>query len=505
MTKDTSSDGFVYLVGAGPGDPSYITLRGVQCLKQADVVLYDYLVNPRLLQHVRPGTECLCMGRHGMGKIWKQNEINSECIRLAQQGQQVVRLKSGDPAIFARAAEEASAFESAGIGYEIVPGITAALASGTCAGIPLTHRDKASSVALITGHERDGKGESSLDYDQLAHFPGTLVFYMGVTSSRNWTGKLIEHGMPASTPAAIIRRISCPDQITVRCTLSEVPEWFEGEHRLRPPAIVIVGDVVSDTSLNSWFESRPLFGQRVLVTRATNQAEQFAAKLSDLGAEVVLQPAIEIVAPSDFTLVDQAIKQLEQTDWVVFSSGNGVRYFLERILELGLDVRAFSQTQLAAIGPGTAAMLENYHLKADLIPDEYRAESIVAALTPHVENKQVLLIRANRGRDVLPNGLRDAGAEVEETVVYHSQDVDELSGVTEEALEEGIDWITFTSSAIARSSIKLLGDHVQSMKSASISPITSETMRELGVMPTVEASSHNLDGLLQAILEYRDA
>ena len=505
MTKDTSSDGFVYLVGAGPGDPSYITLRGVQCLKQADVVLYDYLVNPRLLQHVRPGTECLCMGRHGMGKIWKQNEINSECIRLAQQGQQVVRLKSGDPAIFARAAEEASAFESAGIGYEIVPGITAALASGTCAGIPLTHRDKASSVALITGHERDGKGESSLAYDQLARFPGTLVFYMGVTSSRNWTGKLIEHGMSASTPAAIIRRISCPDQITVRCTLSEVPEWFEGEHRLRPPAIVIVGAVVSDTSLNSWFESRPLFGQRVLVTRATNQAEQFAAKLSDLGAEVVLQPAIEIVAPSEFTLVDQAIKQLEQTDWVVFSSGNGVRYFLERILELGLDVRAFSHTQLAAIGPGTAAMLENYHLKADLIPDEYRAESMVAALTPHVENKQVLLIRANRGRDVLPNGLRDAGAEVEETVVYHSQDVDELSGVTEEALEEGIDWITFTSSAIARSSIKLLGDHVQSMKSASISPITSETMRELGVMPTVEASSHDLDGLLQAILEYRDA
>ena len=505
MTKDTSSDGFVYLVGAGPGDPSYITLRGVQCLKQADVVLYDYLVNPRLLQHVRPGTECLCMGRHGVGKIWKQNEINSECIRLAQQGQQVVRLKSGDPAIFARAAEEASAFESAGIGYEIVPGITAALASGTCAGIPLTHRDKASSVALITGHERDGKGESSLDYDQLARFPGTLVFYMGVTSSRNWTGKLIEHGMPASTPAAIIRRISCPDQITVRCTLSEVPEWFEGEHRLRPPAIVIVGAVVSDTSLNSWFESRPLFGQRVLVTRATNQAEQFAAKLSDLGAEVVLQPAIEIVAPSDFTLVDQAIKQLEQTDWVVFSSGNGVRYFLERVLELGLDVRAFSHTQLAAIGPGTAAMLENYHLKADLIPNEYRAESMVAALTPHVENKQVLLIRANRGRDVLPNGLRDAGAKVEEAVVYNSQDVDELSGLTEEALEEGIDWITFTSSAIARSSIKLLGDHVQSMKSASISPITSETMRELGVMPTVEASSHNLDGLLQAILEYRDA
>ena len=257
--------------------------------------------------------------------------------------------------------------------------------------------------------------------------------------------------------------------------------------------------------MNSWFESRPLFGQRVLVTRATNQAEQFAAKLSDLGAEVVLQPAIEIVAPSDFTLVDQAIKQLEQTDWVVFSSGNGVRYFLERVFELGLDVRAFSQTQLAAIGPGTAAMLENYHLKADLIPDEYRAESMVAALTPHVENRQVLLIRANRGRDVLPNGLRDAGAEVEETVVYHSQDVDELSGVTEEALEEGIDWITFTSSAIARSSIKLLGDHVQSMKSASISPITSETMRELGVMPTVEASSHDLDGLLQAILEYRDA
>ncbi len=503
MTQDTSSDGFVYLVGAGPGDPSYITLRAVQCLSQADIVLYDYLVNPRILQHVRPGVECVCMGRHGVGKIWKQDEINAECLRLAQQGLHVVRLKGGDPAIFGRTAEEATALDAAGIPYEIVPGITAAFASGTCVGIPLTHRDKASAVALITGHERTGKDESAIDYGVLAQFPGTLVFYMGVTTSRHWTSQLLEHGMAPSTPVAIVRKISFPDQVTLRCTLEEVTSKFEGDNRLRPPAIVIVGDVVSDTSVQSWFESRPLFGQRILVTRAADQAEELAAKLSDLGAEVVLQPAIEVLAPENYDLLDEVIGRLPEMDWLVFSSGNGVRFFMNRLRECGHDTRQLTNAKIAVIGPGTAAVLEEYHLQADLMPDQYHAESLVEALSGSVGGKRVLLLRASRGRDTLQVGLQEAGAVIEQVVVYRSQDVTQLSISTQEALERGVDWITLTSSAIARSSIALLGEQIQSMKSASISPITSETARKLGFDPTVEATEHHLDGLIAAILEHQ--
>lgn len=514
MTQDTSSDGFVYLVGAGPGDPSYITLRAVQCLQRADVVLYDYLVNPHILQHVSAGVDCVCMGRHGQSpenqnsgdarKLWKQDEINVECIRLARQGMHVVRLKGGDPAIFGRAAEEAAALEAAEIGYEIVPGITAALAAGTCVGIPLTHRDKASAVAFITGHERDGKSEFSLDYKALAQFPGTLVFYMGVTTSRHWTQALLEHGMPADTPVAIVRKISCPEQITVKCTLKEVADQFEGEHRLRPPAIVILGDVVGDNELNSWFEQRPLFGQRILVTRAVDQADSFAQKLSQLGAEVILQPAIEIRPPQEYESLDQAIQSIADVNWIVFSSGNGVRFFLNRLVDQGYDARHLAQAKLAAIGPGTAAALKEFNLKADLLPEVYRAESMVEAMRPYVANQTVLLIRASRGREVLHKGLREAGANVQQIVVYQSLDVKQCSPSTMEAIEQGIDWVTFTSSAIARSAISLLGDYLRDVKSVSISPITSETMCELGFPPTVEAEQHDLDGMIQAILDYQN-
>lgn len=504
MTQDTSSPGFVYLVGAGPGDPSYITLRAVQCLKLADIVLYDYLVNPRILEHVRSGVECICLGRHGVGKLWKQEEVNTECVQRASQGLNVVRLKGGDPAIFARTAEEVLALEAAGIGYEIVPGITAALASGTCIGIPLTHRDKASAVAFITGHEQNGKGKPSLDFEGLAKFPGTLVFYMGVTTSRNWTKALQQHGMSGDTPAAIVRKISCPEQVTVRCTLEEVADRFEGKNRIRPPAIVIIGDVVGDNDLNSWFEQRPLFGQRILVTRAASQADEFAQKLSQFGAEVVLQPAIEILPPENYEEVDRAIELISEMNWIVFSSGNGVRYFLNRLSELGFDARHFAHVKLAAMGPGTAAALQDFNLKADLLPEQYRAEAMVEALTPQVNGEKVLLIRASRGRDILQVGLTEAGADVEQVVVYRSRDVQTLSPSTIEAVKQGIDWVTFTSSAIARSSIELMGHHLDGLKSVSISPITSEIMRGLGVEPTIEAKQHDLDGLIHAILDYRD-
>mgnify|MGYP003319079607 CR=1 FL=1 len=268
---------------------------------------------------------------------------------------------------------------------------------------------------------------------------------------------------------------------------------------------MIIGDVVRDTELNSWFEQRPLFGQRILVTRAAGQAEEFVQKLAQLGAEVVLQPAIEILPPENYEALDEVIAAISDVNWIVFSSGNGVRYFLNRLLTLGYDVRHLAHTKLAAMGPGTDAALQDFNLKADLLPREYRAESMVDALRPRVQKQRVLLIRASRGRDVLRAGLSKAGADVQQVVVYRSQDIQTLSSSTREAVEQGIDWVTFTSSAIARSSIGLLGQHLKGVKSVSISPVTSEMMRSLGFEPTVEAKQHDLDGMIKGLLDYQEA
>jgi uroporphyrinogen III methyltransferase/synthase len=267
---------------------------------------------------------------------------------------------------------------------------------------------------------------------------------------------------------------------------------------------VIIGDVVRDTELNSWFEQRPLFGQRILVTRAAEQADELVQQLAQLGAEVVLQPAIEILPPETYEALDEVIATVADVNWIVFSSGNGVRYFLNRLLALGYDARHLAQAKLAAMGPGTAAALQDFNLRADLLPREYRAESMVDALRPRVKDQTVLLIRASRGRDVLRAGLNKAGADVQQVVVYRSQDVQTLSPSTREAMEQGIDWVTFTSSAIARSSIALLGPYLEGVKSVSISPVTSEMMRSLGLEPTVEAKQHDLDGMIKRLLDYQE-
>ena len=346
--------GTVYLVGGGPGDPGLITLRGCQCLARADVVLYDYLVNPQVLVHANPRAELVCLGRHGRDRILPQEEINARLVAHARAGRTVVRLKGGDPIVFARAAEEIGALEQAGVPYEIVPGITAALAVGSYAGIPLTRGDAASAVALVTGHERDDK-TTGLDYAALAAFPGTLVFYMGVTTAEHWAGRLIAAGKPADTPAAIVRRCSLADQQTIVCTLGTVADEIR-TRRLRPPALVIVGTVATLASGHNWFVERPLFGRRVLVTRAAHQASELASALSDLGADVLVQPAIEIAPPADWAPVDAALARIDEFDWIVFSSANGVRSLLDRLLG-ERDLRALHQVKLAAIGPGSAEEL----------------------------------------------------------------------------------------------------------------------------------------------------
>lgn len=495
--------GKVFLVGAGPGDPGLITVRGQQCLAQADAVLYDYLVNPRLLD-VAAHAETVCLGRHGRTKIWSQSEINDELIRRAAAGQRVVRLKSGDPTVFARGAEEVEALAARQIPVEIIPGVTSALAAASCAGIPLTHRDVASAVALVTGHERSDK-HCPLDFGRLSGFPGTLAIYMGVTTAPRWTAELIHGGMAPDTPAALIRSVSFPNQSTWCGTLQEIPGHIERQG-LRPPVIALIGPAARQRAALGWFEQRPLFGQRVLVTRPSHSAGALAGPLSELGAEVWSQPAIEVAPVAELAELDQTIAEVQDAewDWVVFSSANGVQFWLDRFLR-SADFRSV-RCRLAAVGKATARSLKEYGLRADLIPDQFHAEGLVQAFAQRwkaseADGVRVLLVRASRGRDVLRTELQALGAVVGQVVAYQNVDVaDPDPQVLEQWDERGIDWVTVTSSAIARSLHRMWGRRLQQTRLASISPITSQTLRELGLEPAAEAATHTMQGVVEALV-----
>ncbi len=492
--------GKVYLVGAGPGDPSLLTLRGCEVLQQADVVFYDYLVNPRILTHAQRDAKLVCLGRHGHGRLHSQGEINALVVEAARAGQTVVRLKGGDPAFFGRLAEEISSLEQAGISYEVVPGVTAASAASSYTGIPLTHREFASSVAFVTGQQCRDNGGRPLDLANLAKFPGTLVFYMGVTSAPYWSAELISHGKPADTPVAVVYRCSLPQQQTLLTTLGELPDALAAR-KMRPPAIVIVGEAVQAESATKWFASRPLFGRTVLVTRPAHQATDLVRRLADQGAAPLIQPAIAISPPDDWGPADQAIRDLQRYDWLVFSSANGVQSFLGRLDQLGLDLRQLGPCRLAAIGPATAEALKQYHLGVDLQPGEYRAESLAEALAPETANKRVLLLRASRGREVLAESLTAAEAEVEQVVVYQSADVEQADPEIVAALAEGrIDWITVTSSAIARSLVHLFGDSLAQAKLVAISPLTARVLAEAGYPAAATATQFTTEGLVEALL-----
>jgi len=503
MEAHPQTPGRVYLVGAGPGDPGLITIRGVECLGRADLVLYDYLVNPALLEYVRPTAKRVCLGHHRTQRSVPQEEIHSRMIEAARAGQTVVRLKGGDPDIFGQSAQETAALRAAGIPYETIPGVTAALAAAGYAGIPITLSSHASAVALVTGQERHDKASPQLDYAALAAFPGTLIFYMGVTSARRWSEALVRHGKPAETPVMIVRRCTWPDQTTVRCTLGTVSDAISAQ-QIRPPAVIVVGEVVGLAPEVSWFMRRPLFGTRILVTRPKDQVPDLAKPLSELGAEVLVQPVIQIEAPSCWDAVDEALDRLATYDWLAFSSSNGVRYFLDRLLSTRGDLRRLGNVRLAAIGPGTADELARYHLKADLVPEEYRAEALAEALANEASGQRFLLVRASRGREVLAETLLAAGGIVDQVVVYNNTDVVEQDPRIAEAMAAGkIDWVTVTSSTIARSLIRLFGESLKQTRLASISPVTSATLREQGYEPEAEAKEYTMEGVVEAILAAR--
>lgn len=493
--------GHVYLIGAGPGDPTLITVRGARCLERSDIVLYDGLIDPQMLQFA-VNSEHVCVGKHGQARIWTQDEIIDEMLKLARSGKVVARLKGGDPAVFARAAEEADALADAGISFEIVPGITAALAAGSYAGVPITHREHASAVALVTGQQQDHNA-NPIDWSALAQFPGTLVVYMGITSAPVWTEKLLAAGKSPDTPVAIVRRCSWPDQQVVRCSLAQVTATINptsGAKPIRPPAIVILGSVADLPKACNWFGQRPLLGRCVLVTRARDQNRELAHRLQELGADVLQQPAIEIISPPDWSEVDSSIHRLDQFDWIVMSSRNGVQHFLNRVLEIGKDMRCLGGCRIAAVGQRTAQALADFGLKADLVPEDFRAESLAHALAGKVDQQSVLSIRANRGRDVLPNALTQAGAKVTQVVAYHQVDViDGDQRIGEMLSDEKIDFVTVTSSAIARSLVAMYGQRLRHTRLASLSPITSQTLSELGYQASVQAQTYTMDGLVAAI------
>jgi len=484
-------DGRVYLVGAGPGDPALLTVRALELIAQADAILYDRLVPSGALHGAREDAELVYVGKEPGGSV-RQRDIADQLVARARQGQTVVRLKGGDPFVFGRGGEEAEALRAGGVRFEIVPGITAGIAAPAYAGIPVTHRDAASAVAFVTGHEDPDKPDSALDWDALARFPGTLVFYMGVKALPQIARALAAAGRRPGEPAAVIERGTLPGQRTVLATLGDIAERAT-EAGIRPPSVTVVGPVAALRERLHWLEDRPLHGKRIAVTRARAQASGLAAELRALGAEVVEAPAIRIVP------LPGGAPDLDGTDLVCLTSPNGVRLLFDRLRAAGLDARALYGRTVAAIGPGTARALRDHGIEPDVVPERSVAESLVEALQP-IPVTRALIARAAEARDVLPDALRERGAQVDVLPLYET--------VTEEldhdarAAALNADYITFTSSStVTRFLDAARGAPHASTRIVSIGPVTTQTLRERGLEPHVEARRHDIEGVIAAILE----
>ncbi len=495
----------VFLVGAGPGHTGLLTVRAVECLQQADLVLYDRLVAPALLDLAPARAERVCVTELADHHPERGPHVQDRMIAAARQGRRVVRLKGGDPCIFGRAGEEAEALHQAGIPFEIVPGITAALGAAAYAGIPLTHRAHASAVALVTGHECPGKPGSALDWEALARFPGTLVFYMAVSHLADVVSALLAHGKATTTPAAVVRQATLGSQRTVVAPLAELPAAVR-EAGLGPPALAIIGPVVGLRESLAWFETRPLFGQGVLVTRPRHQAGELLRRLEQLGAIPYLLPTVEIREPDDWGPVDAALAHLDRYGWIVFTSSNGVHALIRRLLQGGRNLRALGSTRLAAIGPSTAAALRSYHLVADLVPPTYNSEALAASLREPAAGQRILLARADRGRDVLRQELADV-AVVEQVAVYSQVDAVESDPAVLDALRRGdIRFVLLTSSNIARSLARLVDEPIHerirsgAIQLVTISAVTSADVRALGWPVAGEAREATQEGVIAALV-----
>lgn len=501
--------GIVYLVGAGPGDAGLLTLKGKEALEQAEVVIYDRLVNVKLLNLAPPAAELIYVGKSPERHTLRQEEINALLVEKARAGRRVVRLKGGDPFIFGRGGEEIQTLAEAGIPYRVVPGITSAIAAPAYAGIPLTHRQFTSSVAFITGNEEPGKEDSSIAWDKIATGAGTLVFLMGVQNLPRIAEELVRHGRPADTPVAVIYRGTTPEQRVVEGTLADIAGRAKAAG-ITNPATIVVGEVAGLRPRLAWAEGLDLFGRRVLVTRARHQASVLARALETLGGEAVEVPVIRFAAPrDDYAAVDRAMEQIQTYDWLIFTSANGVEFFFRRFLEeKQRDIRELGAAKLAAIGPQTAAAMRRLGLRVDCQAREYRAEGLVEELSRFgVSGRKFLLARAEVAREVLPASLRSLGATVDEVPVYRTLPATENTPVLRHLLAEyRIDAVTFTSSSTVYNFAAMAGGEIkelmQGVAAASIGPVTSRALEEIGLTPAVEAREYTIDGLVRALVDY---
>ncbi len=494
----------VYLVGGGPGDLGLVTLRAKECIEQADVIIYDHLANPGMLAWARDDAEIIYAGKTAGVHALPQEEINRLLIEKAREGKQVVRLKGGDPFVFGRGAEEARAIADAAVEFEVVPGVTSALAGPAYAGIPVTHRAQNSHVTLFTGHEDPAKGGSSIDFAALTKLGGTQVMLMGVERISAITREMMSHGVRPDLPVALIRWATTGRQETLVGTIDNIAQRVK-EADFKAPAVAVFGEVVLLRENLSWFEKRPLLGRRIVVTRSRKQASALSQKLSALGADVLELPTIRIEPPTDLREFGELVQSAHVYDWIVFTSPNGVTAFFDLFFKLYDDAREIGGARIAAIGPATAQRVKENRLHVDLQPEEFVAESVAREFQKQggVENLRILLVQAEKARDVLSKQLSDAGAIVDQAIAYRTvSETRDATGARRRFLEDGADMITFTSSSTVENFLALGLPWPDRMRVASIGPITSQTARDRGLTVDIEARRHDVDGLVDAIRQF---
>ena len=502
------SKGIVYLVGAGPGDPGLLTLRGAELLRRAEVVVFDSLVNPALLRLAPATAELIARKNPHDGASLSQTELNDIILARAQAGKCVVRLKGGDPYVFGRGGEEAEWLAAAKIPFEVVPGVSSTTAVPNYAGIPLTHRKYCSSYTVFTGHGDATAAETDLRYDQIAKIPGTKVVLMGTDRLEEWTQSLIAKGMSPETPVAMIQHGTTGRQASVTGTLATIAR-LAAEKKIAPPALTIVGDVVKLRGKLNWYENLPLFGQRVVVTRRSEQAGSLARRLEELGAGVLEVPTIKMVETSYRDQLVDMLLEINSYDWLVFTSVNGVTAFFDLFFKRFHDMRDIGGARIAAVGPATAAKLKEFHLQVDLSPEEFTGRKVAEAFAKYesIENLKMCLLRAEVANPDLPLGLQEMGAIVDDIAVYKTvPELDDRTGITAQLLATGADWVTFTSSSTVehfheRFDLPALLKKFPGLKTASIGPETTKTIQALGLQPTLEAKVHTTDGLIAGIVK----
>ncbi len=496
--------GICHLTGAGPGDLGLVTLKARECIERADVVIYDKLSNPEMLRWAPAGAEIIYAGKTRGEHTFTQEEINALLVERTKAGRRVVRLKGGDPFLFGRGGEEALALAKASLRFEIVPGVSSVLAGPAYAGIPVTHRERTSQLTIFTGHEDPTKAETSIDYKTIATQPGTKVMLMGVERIGEITAAFIQNGADPKTPVALVRWATTGRQQTISGRLDTIAKIVE-ENNFTAPAVAVIGDVVSLRESLAWFEKRPLFGRRIVVTRTRKQAGGFSTILRDAGADVIELPTIRIEPPKDLLEFGQLVQDAHTYDWIVFTSPNGVEAFFEMFYKIYDDAREIGGARIAAIGSTTAQRVKDFHLKVDLQPEEAVAESVVRAFKKQgsIENERILLAQAEVTRDVLAKELSAMGAIVDVAIAYRTvPETGDVSGGSARFKAEGADLITFTSASTVENFMALRLPMPPGLKTASIGPITSKAMRDLGLNVDVEARQHDTQGLAQAILKF---